>query len=658
MTSKVLKTGIRSYQKLLEKMRETAESIVYEFDDFCFDAKSHRLYRRGDDESVPLQPKAAELLLFLVSNRERILTKNEILDAVWSDSFVEEANLSQTIFVLRKALGDNSKEPRFILTAPNRGYQFIAPVKEIHAEDEILEESFLSETQPSQIPDSRLQIPDSNPKSKIQNPKLIWLAVPLVLLIALGVYWFYPIAKPATVREIKTIAVLPFEDLSAEQTEKYLGVSLADALVNKFSGLKQIIVRPTRTVLKYAESREDASKIGRELQVDAVLDGRIQRVGERIRVSVQLIRTDDNATIWTENFDDDFTNFFAVQDSISHKVVQSLAVQMDENERRRFEQRGTANAEAYQAYLRGRYFWNKRTIEDLQKAIVHFEQAIEKDPNYALAYTGLADCYQLLPEYHITTPHESFPMAKAAVRKALQIDDQSAEAHTAMAYTQAFYDWDWVGAEQSFKRALELNPNYATAHQWYAEYLIVLGRFDESRAHFQRALEIEPVSPIILTDLAALYHVERDFEKQIEHSKKVIEIDPNFAYGYFFLAMGYERKGMDAETVEAYAKMMTLFGEPTDCAEEVKEAFKQNGIKGFWKKRLEQIETRPHLKNFQVYAKALIQIRLGDKEATLESINQAIQRRERWTINAKYELLFEPLRQDPRFQDLLRRMGL
>ena len=458
-------------------------------------------------------------------------------------------------------------------------------------------------------------------------------------------------------REIKSIAVLPFEDLSAEQTEKYLGVSLADALAKQFGSLKQITVRPTLTVLKYADSRQDAQKIGRELQVDAVLDGRIQRVGERLRVSVQLIRTSDNATIWTENFDDKFTNFFAVQDSISRKVVSSLAVQMDERERRRFDRRGTENAEAYQDYLRGRYFWNKRTAGDLQKAIGHFEQAIQKDPNFALAFTGLADCYILLAEYGAATPHEGFPKAKAASRKALEIDDQLAEAHTALAYTQTFYDWDWAGAEQSFKRALELNPNYATAHQWYAEYLIVFGRFDESRAHFERALEIEPVSPIILTDLAALYHVERDFEKQIEHSKKVIEIDPNFAYGYFFLAMGYERKGMNAEAVVAYAKMMTLFGEPTDCIEEVKEAFKQNGIKGFWKKRLEQIENRPHLKNYQVYAKALVQIRLDDREGTLESINQAIQRRDRWNINAKYELLLEPLRDDPRFQDLLRRMG-
>ena len=345
-----------------------SESKIYEFEEFRLDAKSHRLFRRESGKLVPLTPKAVELLLVLVESRGRILSKDELLDTVWGNSFVEESNLSQTIFVLRKTLGENTKEPRFILTAPSRGYQFIAPVKEIHSEDEILGESFLSDIRQS----SEIQ----NPKSKVQSSKsveFLWLAIPMILVLAFGIYWFYPTAKPATVSEIKTIAILPFEDLSAEQKEKYLGVSLADALVNKLGGLKQIVVRPTNSVLKYADNRHDAQKIGRELQVDAVLDGRIQRDGERLRVSVQLIRTSDNAMIWTENFDDKFTNFFDVQDSISRKVVSSLAVRMDENERRRFDRRGTENAEAYQDYLRGRFFWNKRTGENFQKAIGYFK---------------------------------------------------------------------------------------------------------------------------------------------------------------------------------------------------------------------------------------------------------------------------------------------
>jgi DNA-binding winged helix-turn-helix (wHTH) protein/TolB-like protein len=638
-------------------MLELAESRIYEFEEFRLEAKSHRLFRRAGGELVPLTPKAVDLLLFFVRNAGRVLSKDELLDAVWENSFVEEANISQTIFVLRKTLGENTKEPRFILTVPNRGYQFIAPVREIDPQDSILEESFLAEEISPEIenPTPTTQ----NRKSKIENQKSAFFAAAAVLIIAaIGVYWFYPAAKPVSVREIKTIAILPFEDLSTEQTDKYLGVGLADALANKFGGLKQITVRPTRAVLKYAENREDAGKIGRELQVDAVLDGRIQRVGEQIRVSVQLIRTSDNATLWTEKFDDRFTNFFAVQDSISQRVLQSLAVRLDEKEREIFNRRGTQNAAAYQDYLRGQFFWNKRTADNLQKAIEHFEASIAKDSNFALAYTGLSNSYQLLAEYGAAAPHDVFPKARAAARRALEIDERSAEAHTALAYTQAFYDWDWTGAEQSFQRALELNPNYATAHQWFAEYLVVTGRFDEARRHLERALEIEPVSPIILADLAALYDQTNQPDEEIAQALKVIEIDPNFAYGHFYLGLGYERKGMNREASEALAKAMTLFGEPAECADEVQAAFAKNGMAGWWQKRLEQIETRPHLRNFQAYHKALVRIRLGDKEGALESLDRAFERKDRLIINAKHEPRLDSLRQDARFQNLLRRLGL
>lgn len=633
-------------------MLDLSESRIYEFGKFRLNAKSHRLFCRESNELVLLTPKAIELLLILVQSKGRILTKDELLDTVWGDSIVEESNLSQTIFVLRKTLGENTKEPRFILTVPNRGYRFIAAVREVGTEDEILEDEFLTGFQNSEAQKPKSKIPISKPS------KYVRLSVPLVLLAAFGVYWFYPSPKPATVREIKSIAVLPFEDLSEGQPNKYLGVSLADALANKFSGLKQITVRPSRSVSKYADSREDAGKIGRELQVDAVLDGRIQQVGERIRVSVQLIRTADNVTIWTENFDDQFTNFFTVQDSISQKVVQSLALRIDEKERQKFNRRGTENAQAYQEYLLGRFFWNKRTVDNLQKAIEHFDKSIEKDSNFALPYTGLADSYQLLAEYGAATPNEVFPKARSAANKALEIDDQSAEAHTALAYTQAFYDWDWAGAERSFKRAIELNPNYATAYQWYGEYLLAMGRFEESQTQFERALEIDPASPIILSDLAAFYDYLGNSEKEIEQSRKVIEIDPNFAYGYFYLGLGYERKGMNQEASDTLARTMTLFGEPPECAEEVKAAFQKNGMKGWWQKRLEQIETHPHLKNFPAYHKAMVKIRLGDKEGTLESLYQSYQRKERLIINAKYDLRLNALRQDARFQDLLRRMGL
>ncbi|MBX7173497.1 MAG: winged helix-turn-helix domain-containing protein [Pyrinomonadaceae bacterium] len=629
-------------------MIELSESRIYEFEEFRLDAKSHRLFRRAEDELVPLTPKAVELLIYLVENAGRVLSKSELIDKVWDNSFVEEANLSQTIFVLRKTLGEDNKKPRFILTVPNRGYQFIATVKKIIPEDKILEESLLLDNSEQTPPD---------PKSKIQNLKSLWLAIPIIFLIAFGIYWFYPKSSPSTISEIKTIAVLPFEDLSEGQTEKYLGISLADALANKFGDLKKIIVRPTRSVLKYADSREDLSKIGRELQVDAVLDGHIQHIGERVRVSVQLVRTSDNATIWTGNFDDQFTNFFAVQDSISQKVVQALVVRMNEKELEKFNRHGTENAAAYQDYLRGRFYWNKRTGENLLKAITHFEKAIEKDPNFALAYAGLADSYTILAIYGAASPSESHPKARVAAEKALAIDGNLAEAYASLAFTQAFYDWNWKVAEESFKRAIELNPNYATAHQWYGEYLEVFKRFDEAHREYERALEIDPVSPMILSIIAGLYSVQGDYDKSIEKAKKILEVEPNFAWAYFWMGMAYEAKGQDAEASEMLAKTMELFGEPKECANEVREAFKKNGLKGWWTKRLEQIETRPHLKNFGGYFKALVQIRLGDKEGTLKSLEEAYTQRDYNLAFIQSQQLLEPIRQDPSYKDLLHRMG-
>lgn len=637
-------------------MQRLEESILYEFEGFRLDTKSHRLSLVETDETVALTPKVAELLIYLVRNPGRILLKDELIEAVWENAFVEESNLSQSIFVLRKALGEDNKSPRFIRTAPNRGYEFIAIVTQADVDNDILDDDILSGN--FNLNDSDTKYTATDPKSTYRGRKWMWIALPLLMMIGLGAIWFYPAAKPPEIGEIKTIAILPFEDLSEGQTEKYLGISLADSLEKRFGNLKQITVRPTSSTLKYIGSNKDAQKIGRELKVDAVLDGRIQHIGDRVRVNVQLTRTADNATVWTQNFDDLFTNFFAVQDSISRRVVESLALRIDDNDRRRFDRRGTESAEAYQEYLLGRFFWNKRTGENLQKAIGHFESSINKDPNFALAYVGLSDCYQLLAIYGVSAPDNNFPKARAAAEKALSIDDQLAEAHASLAYTQAFYDWNWTVAEASFKRSIELNPHYATAHHWYGEYLAVFKRFDEARAEYVRAREIDPVSPIILSAMAGLYDMQQDYDNSIDQSKRLLDVDPNFGWAHFWMGMGYEAKKMDAEASESLAKAMIEFGEPSECAAEVSEAFRKGGLRSWWQKRLEQIETRPHLKNFSPYFKALVQIRLGDKERTLASLEQSFQQHDYNLAFIRTENLLEPVMNDPRYQDVIKRMGL
>ncbi|MEP6925243.1 MAG: winged helix-turn-helix domain-containing protein [Pyrinomonadaceae bacterium] len=632
-------------------MLELAESKVYQFDEFRLDGKNRRLFRRESNELVPLTPKALELLIVLVQNYGRIVSKDELLETIWGDSIVEESNLSQTIFVLRKALGENTKEPRFILTVPNRGYQFIALVREIGGtEDKILEEEFLTDAQNTAV--DRTKTLDRKP----QTAKPAWLLVPFVLLVLFGGYWFYPTAKSVTVREVKSIAVLPFEDLSAEQTEKYLGVSLADALANKFSGLKQITVRPTRAVLKYVESGEDSQKIGRALQVDAVLDGRIQRDGDRVRVSVQLVRTSDNTTIWSKNFDDDFTNFFAVQDSISRQVVQSLALQMDEAEREKFNRRGTENALAYEEYLRGRYFWNKRSADNLQKAIENFNRAVTLDPNFAQAHAALAETYVIYNFYATTIDREAFPKARVAATRALEIDNQLAEAHAALGLVKSQYDFDWDGAEKLYLRAIELNPNYPTARQWYGEFLAFRNRTDESLTQMNRAIQLDPTSLSTNTAPALPYLISGQFEKALEVTDKVLEMDAGFAIALHYKARALFRMGRHEESFEIYRKAAS--NGSAFFKADLGSFYARAGHDAEARKILAELSETAKVQHVSPYHFAILHNALNDRETAFDYLRKAVAEHDAFVITLPVSANFENLRDDPRFIEILQRANL
>jgi len=652
-------------------MLELSESKVYEFAEFRLDAKSHRLFRLAGGSPVPLTPKAVELLLVLVRSGGRVVTKDELLEAVWEQSFVEEANLSQTIFVLRKALGENTKAPRFILTVPNRGYQFIATVKEVSpppdmdglASENIRVDGAVQSPQPTahspQVQSPALEIQISKPDVQSQKTaRVIWLAVPLVLLLAFGVYWFYPTAQPATVSEIRSIAVLPFEDLSEGQTEKYLGVSLPDALVKKFSGLRQITVRPTRTVLKYAESREEASTIGRELRVDAVLDGRIQRVGDRVRVSVQLVRTSDNAILWTENFDDDFTNFFAVQDSISQQVVKSLALQLNDTEREQFNRRGTTNLAAYQEYLRGRFFWNKRSADTLHKAIEHFQRASALDPNFAQAHAALAETYVIYNFYAAEYDGDAFPKGRASATRALEIDGELAEAHAALGLVKSQYDFDWDGAEKSYLRAIELNPSYPTARQWYGEFLAFRSRTDESLAQLHKAIELDPTSLSTNSAPALPLLLSQQYQKALDVADKVLEMDANFAIALHYRARALFRLGRQEEAFESDRKAVAASNGSTFFKADLGCLYAKAGRVGEAKKILTDLHQLAKKQRVSPYHFAILYGALNQPEVALEYLRQTVVEHDSFVVTLPFSIAFENLRGDRRFIEILRQANL
>jgi len=290
------------------------------------------------------------------------------------------------------------------------------------------------------------------------------------------------------------MAVLPFKPLVASDRDEYLEMGMVDVLITKLSNIRQLKVRSISSVRKYADLQQDPIAAGRELQVEAVLDGSIQRIGDRVRVTVRLLNVQDGISLWADKFDEPFTNIFALQDSISERVAAALPLNLSREEKDRLSRHYTENTEAFQLYLKGRYFWNKRTEEGFRKGIDYFNQAVRDDPNYAMAYTGMSDCYALLSDFGFVSPKEGFPKAKEAATRALAIDEKLAEAHTSLGHVKRDYDWDWPGAEQEFKRAIELNPNELSAHQWYAVYLSALGRHQEAIAEIKRALDLDPLS--------------------------------------------------------------------------------------------------------------------------------------------------------------------
>ena len=517
-----------------------AKSYIYRFGDFSVDAaKRHLVSRYG--EAIPLTPKAFDTLLYLVEHPGAVLDKDELMQAIWPHSVVEENNLNQSISALRRALGESRGEHRYIATVPGRGYCFVADVKKAAAVELIADNDSLNAA--------------SHPSRRIDSHKSRLL---IILFCAMGVaglgfsiYYFWPVTK--TAMPVRSIAVLPFKPLVVDQRDESLEMGMAETLIVRLSNLRELIVRPISSVRKFSGLEQDALAAGRELGVEAVLDGQIQRWGDRISVTARLTGVGDGKQLWAGQFNEKSTDIFAVQNLISEKVTSALVLKLTGEEQRLLTKRHTDNAEAYKLYLRGRLYWNKRTPEDLRKSIAHFQQSIELDPNYALAYAGLADAYALLANAGVPA-RELMPRAREAALKALSLDNDLAEAHAALAQILIYYDYNFVGAEREHKRAIELNPNYAPAHQWYSELLTALSRHEEAFAEMRLALEIDPFSLIINRQYGVSLLFARQYDEAIAQLKKTIEMDANFASAHSTLSLAYQLKGNYAESVEKLAK--------------------------------------------------------------------------------------------------------
>jgi DNA-binding winged helix-turn-helix (wHTH) protein/TolB-like protein/Tfp pilus assembly protein PilF len=593
-------------------------------------------FLRRATEEIALRPKTLEVLTYLVQRPGCLVTKNELIETVWPDTAITDNSLAQCLSELRKALGDEDQQ--VIRTVARRGYIFAAPVSTPAIE--------------MPRPEARTKEPETAPDSKVgaASPALwrrkLFLAGLMALAATGGLLWYVGTRGP---ERAEKLAILPFKTIGPEEGRPYLGLGMADSLITKLSNVNRLIVRPTASVRKYADS-QDPIAAGRELGVQAVLDGSIQRLGDRLRLSVQLVSVPDGRSLWAGQFDDRLEDLFAVQDSISGKVADALVRNLTKGERLRMNTHYTANREAYELYIRGRYSWEQRTEASLSQAVSYFERATQKDQRYALAYAALAECYAPLMQRRHMSAIEALPKMQAAASKAVEIDDSLAEAHTALAAAR-LNEWDWPNTEREFKRAIELNPNDATAHQWYGFYLDAMGRQAENLAQRRLAYELDPSNPTANAGLGIALFRAGHAREATAVLDEAIRLNPDFAMAHENLGAVYTEMGQFDKALEQYRG--------TDYVGERAYVLARSGDREGARRNLEDFLQQPGSRRpgaeIQV---ASIHAALGENDQAISWLERAYQERAPQLMFLNTDPSFSGLRSDPKFRDLLHRVHL
>ena len=645
-------TGRRAGSKNIREPRLDATGAfgqdtpeLYEFGPFRLEPAERKLLRNG--EPIVLTPKAFDTLVLLVRNSGHLLGKEELIRTLWPDSFVEEGNLSNNIFVLRKALGE---DPHYIETVPKRGYRFVGAVRQLPG-------AAPRRTEKSQEAAPAVALLPAKARQRWRS-RAVLMAVVLIAAFAFA-GWFYK-RVGAKAQKIDSVAVLPFVNASANPDAEYLSDGITESLINSLSQLPNLKVKSRNSVFRYKGKETDPQTLGRQLGVGAILEGRVVRHGDSLSVSVELINTKNDTHIWGQQYSEKITDIFAVQQEIAKEMTVALRLRLSGEEEKRLARSYTSNAEAYEDYLRGRYLWNKRTKEGMNKGIAYFQQAITKDPNYALAYDGVADCYILLPIYGYLAPNEGFPKAKEAALKSLELDDALAEAHTSLARIKAEYEWDWAGAEREFKRAIEINPGYATASQWYGDVLATMGRQEEAIAKYKQALQLDPLSLATNTMLGqALYHARR-YDSAIEQLQKTLELDPNFGAAHEYLGLAYLQKSLDKEGLEELEKGLLDSPDSPGPLWKLGYAYAMTGRSREALGMLDKLNELSKRQYVPPVAQAFVHGALGDKNKAFDWLEKSYADRYIGLggVDLKLNPNWDPLRSDPRFADLVRRVNL
>lgn len=652
-----------------------ATKRIYEFGSFRLDVVKRLVWREG--EPVPLTSKSFETLLALVESRGEILDKDELLSRVWPDTIVEEKNLTINISALRKALGESPQEHRYIVTVPGRGYRFVAEVQEItdgETDELMVQQSkvrvVVDEEDDSEIgrqgdgaterisADAHSFLPVALSPARAAGRSFFTAIVLLAVLLAAAIYWWKAQPRVAEPGAIKTLAVLPFQSLNPQSgpnsNEDYLGVGMADVMITRLSNLSQVIVRPTSSVLPF--SGTDSLQAGQTLKVDLVLDGSIQQDGNRVRVTVRLLRTSDGQPLWSYKYDEVGIDVFQLQDTISERVAEALALRLTGREKQQLAKRYTENLKAFQNYTQGRSQLGLRTRESLLTAIGYYEKAIAEDSNYALAYAGIAEVYANLGGRGYLAPSEARHKAEDAVQRALALDESLAEVHLAIGeICVLFAPFELARAERELRRALDLSPNLASVHQYLGNAYVLQARYDEAVQEFVKARELDPLSSILARLVAGPYYYRRDYARALELLRQANELRPSFVtlweVGIYIQNQLFDealaelekekqqRKG-DAILIESTGKIYAAQGRRPEALQVIKE-----------------LETMSGPNQAQAQHIAAIYTILGEKEEAFAWLHRALEAKA-ILFFIKDDPLWDPIRSDPRFADLLRRIGL
>ncbi len=612
---------------------------------------------------IRVQQQPMKLLEILLEHPGEVVTRDELRSRVWpNESFGDfDQALNIAIGKLRSALGDSAENPRFIETLPKRGYRFIAGVSVVDADARPKKQELLAGDLPATDPG--LKIRDAGlavaPDRQLSPTRWVIGALALVIIISLSILsvWRFRSRAPASTG-IRSLAVLPLDNLSGDASQNYFADGMTDELITDLAQISALRVISRTSVMVYKGARKPLPQIARELNVDAVVEGTVLRSGDQVRITAQLIEAATDKHLWSQSYEGELRDTLALQNRVASAIADQIRINLTPQEQAALKNVKVVNPEAYESYLKGRYFWNKRTGDGLKVALAYFKQATEEDPKYAQAYSGLADTYALLGDwqYAVVTPKEAFPKAKAAAIKALELDSSLGEAHNSLAFVLDGFDWDFDSAGKEFQRAIELSPGYATAHHWYAWHLSLLGQFDDAIAEMRKAVNLDPLSLIINADLAELLDVAHSYDESIRQSRKTIEMDPNFALAHNQLAQAYLQKHMYDEAVAEMQKAVQLSGDSPTCIANLARAYVASGKRSEAVKLLGDLKKRSNPGYSNAPEIAVIYTSLGDTDQAMNWLEKGYE--ERFNPGVLLRPGFDSLRSDSRFQNLVYRIGL